>query len=114
MVTQYSTATEYTANELTILRGTSADIVSVWVYHDVDPNVVPTPDDFTEVTLVDSGPLQEGSKIDVLSLIGPGDVGLSVPAGDLTLTGPADYQRFVMVVSATEIIIRSVDVLEVL
>jgi hypothetical protein len=50
----------------------------------------------------------------VLSLIGPGDVGLSVPAGDLTLTGPADYQRWVMVVTATEVIIRSVDVLEVL
>jgi hypothetical protein len=114
MVTQYSTATEYTANELTILRGSATDIVSVWVYHHIDPNTVPTPGDFTEVTLITTGPLQEGTKIDVLSLIGPGDVGLSVPAGDLTLTGPADYQRWVMVVTATEVIIRSVDVLEVL
>lgn len=107
MAELFSTATEFLANELTILRGTSADITAVGVYHDVDPQVVPAVLDFTTVALVEApDPLAEGDKIDVLSLIGPRD-------GDLVLT-PGDYQRWVLVTTAVEDVIRQVDVLEVL
>ena len=110
MATLFNTATEYTANELTILRGTVDDIVSVGVYHDTDPNVVPAVVDFDTVALVDGtaeppDALSEEGKIDVLALIGPRD-------GDVTLA-PGDYQRWVLVVTATEDVIRKVDVLEV-
>lgn len=109
MIEFYSTATEYAANELTILRGTSADIVSVWVLLDVNPNVVPTPDQFTQVALVEApDPLADGDKIDVVTLVGPGDVGLGVAAGDVQ-PAAGSYQLFVMVVTAAEVVIRSVD-----
>jgi hypothetical protein len=107
----YRTGTEYLANELTILRGTVDDITAVGVYHNVDPDIVPAVEDFTTVTLADGtaeppDPLAEAGKIDVLSLIGP-------RAGDVVLT-PGDYQRWVLVKTATEDVIRKVDVLEVL
>jgi hypothetical protein len=107
----FTSATEYVANELTILRGTVDDIVSVGVYHTTTPNDIPTVAEFTTVTLADGtadppDPLAEGGKIDVMSLIGP-------RSGDVTLT-PGDYQRYVLVVTATEDIIRRVDTVEVL
>lgn len=108
-VEQFTMATEYTANELTITRGLVTDIVYVGVYHNVDPNVKPALGDFIEVTLVPgTGPLAEGDKIDVLSLIGP-KVG-----ADLVLAVPGDYQRWVRVSTATEDIIRKVDVITIL
>jgi hypothetical protein len=111
----YSTATEYVATELTELRGDVADIVSVGVYYDVDPNVIPDIVDFTTVTLVDGtaeppDPLSEVGQVDVLALIGP-------RAGDVTLAGGAggvDYQEFVLVVTASEDIIRKTGVVTVL
>lgn len=107
----YAGATEYVANELTILRGSTADIVTVGVFHSLDPNVSPLVTDFTTVTLVDGianpgNPLAEAGKIDVLSLLGP-------RAGDVQLT-PGDYQRFILVSTATEDVIRKVDTIEVL
>lgn len=107
----YRSATEYLANELTILRGSVADILTVGVHHAVDPNTIPAVADFIEVTLVDgvtnpSDPLAEAGKIDVLSLIGP-------RAGDVTLTA-GDYQRYVLVTTASEDIIRRVDTVTVL
>ncbi|TDE40488.1 hypothetical protein E1295_31815 [Nonomuraea mesophila] len=111
MATIYATATEYLANALTITRGSVDNITGVGVYHDINPDTVPTVEDFTMVTLVDGtaeppDPLAETGVIDVLSLIGP-------RAGDVVLT-PGDYQRWVLITTATEDIIRKVDVLEVL
>lgn len=114
MVTLYSTATEYIANELTFLRGDSGDIASVHVHFDLDPNDVPAVGDFTEVTLVEApDALADGDKVDVVTLVGPGNVGLSISAGDVELTA-GDYQLFVMIVTASEIVIRSVDTVTIL
>ncbi len=107
-VTQFTMATEYTANELTLKRGDVSDIVYVGVYHNINPNTKPTLAEFTEVTLVDgTGPLADGTKIDVLSLIGP-KVG-----ADLNLSVAGDYQRWVRVSTATEDVIRKVDVITI-
>lgn len=108
----YRSATEYVANELTIVRGSVANIVTVGVYHDVDPGVIPTVAQFTTVTLIDgvanpSDPLAEAGKIDVLSSIGP-KVG-----ADLVLT-PGTYQRWVLITTADEEIIRRPDTLDIL
>lgn len=107
----YNTGTEYVANQITISRGNVADITSVGVHHAADPNTVPAVEDFTTVTLVDGtaqdpDPLAEAGKIDILSLIGPKN-------GDLTLSA-GDYQRFVLIQTATEDIIRKVDTITVL
>lgn len=109
--TIYSTSTEYLANQLTIVRGSVSDIVSVGVYHDVDPDAVPVVGDFTTVQLIDgvanpSDPLAEANKIDVLSLVGP-KVG-----ADLQLT-PGTYHRFVLITTADEEIIRRIDTVTV-
>lgn len=107
----FSTSTEYIANEITISRGTVADITAVGVYHSEDPNSRPDVTDFTTVQLVDGTvpdplPLADAGKIDVLSLVGPRD-------GDVVLT-PGDYQRFVLVQTATEDIIRKTDTVTIL
>lgn len=102
----FHTATEYVANQLTITRGTVADIVSVGVHHAVDPNEIPAVADFTAVSLVyGEDPLADGDRIDVLSLVGPRN-------GDVDLT-PGDYQRWVLVTTDTEDIIRRAGTLEV-
>ena len=108
----YNTATEYRANAITITRGLVSDITGVGVYHTTNPNEVPTAAQFTPVTLVDgvnspTDPLAENGVIDVLSLIGPKE------SADLVLT-PGDYQRFVLVQTANEDIIRKVDTVTVL
>lgn len=103
----YHTGTEYVANEITFTRGTSSDITSVGVFHTTNAAEVPEVGDFTAVTLVTSGALQEGTKIDVLSLIGP-------RAGQVNLSVPGDYQRWVLVSTATEDIIRRPDVITIL
>ena len=107
----YSTATEYVAVKVTELRGDVADIVSVGVYHDLDPNAVPDVVDFTEVTLVDGtadppDALSETGVIDILALIGP-------RSGDVTLTA-GDWQQFVLLSTATEDVIRKTGVVTVL
>ena len=107
MAELYSTATEYLANALTFTRGSLADVTSVGVYHTLDPLFVPADTDFTAVTVVSpSDPLGDGVNIDVVSLVGP------AVGADLAL-GVGDWQRWVMVKTATETIIRKVDVVTV-
>lgn len=109
-VTLYHTGTEFVANAITMHRGTVADITSVGVYHTMDPDEIPEVGDFVTVLLIDgvngSDPLAEEGIIDVLSLIGPRD-------GDVTLAA-GDWQRWVLLVTASEDIIRRPDVVEVL
>ncbi|MFF4779398.1 hypothetical protein ACFY05_41945 [Microtetraspora fusca] len=110
MAELFNTATEYLANEITIKRGTITDITAVGVYHAINPNQIPAVDQFTRVQLVDGvkkppDPLAEAGKIDVLSLVGPRN-------GDVTLP-PGDYQRYVLVQTATEDIIRRIDTLTI-
>jgi hypothetical protein len=110
MVDLYSTATEYLANEITIMRGSVADIMSVGVYHATDASYIPDEADFIPAELVVPGdPLAQGDTIDVVSLIGP-----AAPSGSshIELT-PGVYQRWVLVRTVTEVIIRKVDVVEV-
>lgn len=110
--TIFNTATEYVANEIQIHRGSVVDIILVGVFHTTDPGVIPTEGQFTEVTLVDgvnnpSNTLAQAGKIEVVSLIGPGTF------ADLVLT-PGTYQRFVLVKTTREVIIRRPDTLEVI
>ena len=104
----FSTATEYISNSLTFTRGSVNDITSVGVYHTQDPLHVPTENQFTAVLLVTPGmPLAQGAQIDVLSLIGPG-------AGAHLSLAPGDWQRWIMVKTATEVIIRRKDTVTVI
>lgn len=108
MAELYSTATEFLANSITISRGSASDITSVGVFHSLNPNEKPEPGDFTTVTLVEPGdPLAEGANTDVLSLIG------SKVGADLALT-TGDWQRWVLIQTPSEEIIRKVDVVTVL
>lgn len=110
MVDLYSTATEYLANQITITRGTVSDIVEVGVYHTTNPTFVPAENDFTPAELVQPGdPLAQGDMIDVISLVGPAS---PVGASHIELV-PGTYQRWVMVKTVVEVIIRKVDVVEV-
>ena len=104
----FNTATEYLSNSLTFTRGSVDDVLMVGVFHSLDPNEVPAENDFIEVTLVEPGdPLAQGNTVDVLSLVGPASVNPNI-----VLT-PGDYQRWVLVKTSTEIIIRKVDVVTV-
>ncbi len=108
MVQLYNTATEYLANSLTFARGSVDDVISVGVYHSIDPLFVPEEADFVTVLLVEPGdPLAQDGLTDVLSLIGPGT------GADLALT-PGDWQRWVLVKTSTEVIIRKVDVVTII
>ena len=113
-VTLHNSATEYLSNALTITRGTIADITSVGVYHDTNPATIPAVLDFTTVTLADGTAGSGGTnyqlaitgEIDVVSLIG------SKAGADLSLAA-GDYQRWVLVQTTAEDIIRKVDTLTV-
>lgn len=106
-VTIPSTGTEYAANAITITRGTVAAITGVGVFHTTNAATVPTVEQFTTVDLVQPGdPLADGQNIDVLSLIGP-------DAGDVVLTAGV-HQRWVLIQTATENIIRKVDTVTVI
>lgn len=113
-ITLYSTATEYTSNAITLIRGTVADITAVGVYHNVNPATIPAVGSFVTVTLADgtnSGSanyaLAVPGEIDVVALIGP-KVGaqLALAAGS--------WQRWVLVQTAAEDMIRKVDTVTVL
>jgi hypothetical protein len=109
MASIYRTATEYAANEITLLRGSTSDIVAVGVFHTTDAGYVPAVNEFDTVTLVadPEHPLADGGRIDIVSLIGPKE------GSDLELV-PGDYQRFVLIQTDDEDIIRRPDVLEIL
>jgi hypothetical protein len=78
------------------------------VYHTTDAAVKPTVAQFTMVTLVKPGDaLADGTNLDVLSLIGP------KTGAQLALT-PGDYQRWVLVQTASEDVIRKVDTITVI
>lgn len=114
--TIFRTATEYTANEITLARGTVSDIVSVGVAMLADPSEVPTVAEFTAVSLISptttpGSPLLDGTKIDVVAKIGPG--GGAVAAGHFDDLAPGDYQRWVLVTTADEHIIRRPDVVTI-
>jgi hypothetical protein len=105
VVTIPRTGTELVANQITFTRGAAADVTAVGVFHTTDPTKIPTVAEFTTAQLVLPGdPLAEGTKIDVLSLIGP--------RGGTTLAA-GDYQRWVRVSTATEDILRRVDVVTI-
>jgi hypothetical protein len=110
-VSLYHTGTEYVANAITFTRGNVSDVVSVGVYHNTNPTTIPAVGDFTTCILVDGTvlplpPLGETGFIDILSLIGPRGSGI-------TLT-PGDYQRWCLISTATEDIIRMVDTITIL
>lgn len=110
MAELFHTGTEWLANTLGITRGSVSDITAVGVYHAEDPNEIPEPADFTVVRLVDGTvpdpePLATPGLVELLSLVGPKD-------GDVVLT-PGDYQRYVLVQTDTEDIIRRVDILSI-
>jgi hypothetical protein len=116
----YSTATEYIANAITLTRGSVSDIVKVGIYVNVSPNTIPAVSQFTTVTLVDGTaggtlpPLAVAGEIDVLTKVGPGSAGPPVvPPGDLASLTPGSYQVWILIVTATEAIIRKVDTLTV-
>lgn len=116
MTSLYRTATEYTANEVTLTRGTASDIVSVGVAMISDPGTVPAPETFTDAIFVDGignpgDPLADG-RLDIVAKIGPG--GGAVSPGHFPSLTPGDYQRWVKVVTADEIILRRPDVVTIL
>ena len=115
MTTLFRTATEYLANQITFTRGTVSDVVTVGVYMNTDPSIVPTPAQFTTVLLIShtttpASPLLDGTKTDIVSKVGPGFG--SISPGHLNLT-PGDYQRWTSVSTADEFIIRRPDVVTI-
>lgn len=103
----YRTGTEYTSNTLTLARGSLSDVESVGVYHSTAPNEVPDLIDFTTVQVVtETDPLGSPGTLQIITKVGP-------RGGDVTLTQGV-YQRYVLVVTANEDIIRRVDTLEIL
>lgn len=116
MTTLFRTATEYTANQITLSRGTESSIVSVGVAMVSNPATVPAVTDFTTVLLIGpqttpSSPLLDGTKIDVVAKVGPG--GGAVPAGHFPSLTAGDYQRWVLVTTADEHVIRRPDVVTI-
>ena len=116
----FSTATEYIANAITLTRGKVSDIKPVGIYTNTNPNIIPTPAQFTTVLLVDGTgtpplpPLAVAGEIDVVTKVGPGGTiaGTTVPAGDLTLVA-GSYQVWILIVTASEAIVRKIDTLTV-
>jgi hypothetical protein len=104
-VTLVSTGTEYVANSVTLTRGDPSSITRVGVFHTTDPLHIPTPEEFTTVQIVaPTDPLGDGINTDILTLIGP--------RGDIVLA-KGDYQRWILVVTADEDIIRRPDTISV-
>jgi hypothetical protein len=119
-VSLYANATEYIANAITLTRGHVSDIVQVGIYVNTSPNIVPTISQFTTVTLVDGTaggtlpPLAIAGEIDVITKVGPGSTGPpSVPAGQLSTLTPGSYQVWILIITASEAIIRKVDTLTI-
>jgi hypothetical protein len=101
--------TEWFANEITLLRGTVADITAVGIYHNINPNTVPAIADFITVTLEDgTGPLADAGKIDIMSRIG------AKAGAHWNPTVAGDYQRWALIQTADEDIIRKLDTVTIL
>jgi hypothetical protein len=116
MVSLYNTATEYTANQITLNRGTESGIVSVGVAMESNPATVPAVAAFTAVLLIGpqttpSSPLLDGTKIDIVAKIGPG-AGAVTPGHFAALT-PGDYQRWTLGTTADEHRSRRPDVVTI-
>jgi len=112
-ITLYHTGTEYTSNAITLLRGSVSDITSVGVYHNTNPNTIPLVSDFITVTLANGtlnppDALAIPGEIDVVALIGP-KIG-----ADVNLSSPGNYQRWVIVKTATQDLIRATDTVTIL
>jgi hypothetical protein len=111
-VTLYHTGTEYTSNAITLLRGAKTDITTVGVYHNTDPTHIPLVSEFITVTLADGikvppDALAIPGELDVVARIGPkagADVNLSA----------GTYQRWVLVQTATQDLIRAADTVVIL
>jgi hypothetical protein len=111
-VTLYNTATEYTSNAITLTRGTAADITSVGVYHNVNPSTVPTIANFVTCVLADGtkappDALAVTGELDVVALIG-------TKSGAHLALAAGTWQRWILVRTAAEDIIRKVDTITVL
>lgn len=106
----YNSATEFVASAITLQRGVVSDIVSVGMYLNVTPTVIPTVGQFTTVLLKDGtatpplDPLAVPGIIDILAKIGPG--GGAVTAGHFPTLTPGDYQCWTLVTTASEHAIR--------
>lgn len=108
----YHTGTEYTSNSITLLRGTSASITNVGVYHSTNPAYIPLVTDFISVTLADGTTLPPSAlaipgELDVVALIGP-------KAGAQMNLAVGVWQRWVLVQTSTEDLIRAADTVTVL
>jgi hypothetical protein len=120
MVSLHKTATEYTANQVTFNRGSVSDIVAVGIFMTTDPALIPTFAQFVTATLVDGTggsppPLAEAGKVDILAKIGPGGGGVSAGIYDFSaIATQTDYQRWTMVRTADEIIIRRPDTVTII
>jgi hypothetical protein len=120
-VTLFANATEYIANAVTLTRGKISDITNVGIYVSTNPNVIPTVTQFTHVQLVDGTgtpplpPLAVAGEVDVVTKVGPGSAASgpwpAVPAGDLAALTPGSYQVWILIVTASEAIIRKIDTL---
>ena len=111
-VTLYNTATEYTSNAITLTRGTAADIVSVGVYHNANPSTVPTIANFIVCVFANGttnppDPLAVAGELDVVALIG-------TKSGAHLALAAGTWQRWILVRTAAEDIIRKVDTVTVL
>ena len=115
----FANATEYIANAITLSRGKVTDIKSVGIYVNTNANIIPTVTQFTTVQLVDGTgipplpPLAVAGEIDVVTKVGPGGTvaGTTVPAGDLATLTPGSYQVWILIVTASEAIVRKIDTL---
>lgn len=113
----FNTATEYIANQISLLRGSVSDILSVGIYVNTNPNTIPTVAQFTTVTLVDGTAtplpaLAVAGEIDVVTKVGAG--GSGVTAGDLSTLTVGNYQVWILIKTASENIIRKIDTLTIM
>ena len=111
-VTLYHTATEYTSNAITLLRGAKTDITAVGIYHNVNPSYIPLVSNFIIVTLAD------GTKVPPDTLAIPGELDVVARIGpksgaDVNLTA-GTYQRWVLVQTSTQDMIRAADTVIIL
>jgi len=109
-LTLHAAGTEYVRNAITLIDAEVTDVASVGVFHG-DANEIPTVAQFLAAQLVDGvndpdNPLATPDAVTVVSLIGP--------RGGVEALTPGTYQRWVLVTTANEDIIRRVDTITVI